>query len=637
MLPLLLSLLPLALGPLLVAWARRSRGSAVWLDAFVIVTVGGMVLLHILPESLGRGGWWALGAFVIGLLAPVLAEQGLAPTGKGTRAVALVLALVALLFHSMIDGVWLTDHSGHDHAGHDHGATNLLSWAVLLHRLLEGLGIWWVVPRTLGVPMAVLTSVVLGVGTILGYSLGDDLLAHAPATGIAVLEALLCGSLAHVVVHAHIPPPRDGERRASPASGGEGRTWNVASLLGGIAGAVVTWVLTANHSHDHTPTTGAAADGHAHGPGAIFLDLALQSAPALVFGYLAVGLSQSFLPADWAGRIMRGSPLSQALRGVAVGLPLPVCSCGVLPIYRDLTRKGASLAGGIAFLVATPELEIAAILMSFSLLGPEVAVARVAAAGVLALLTALIVHRVGRARAVAEPKSEPAPAAPPRSIGAALRYGFVDAVADTGSWLLAGLGLAAILTPYLDPNMVKALPAGIDVPAAALLGLPIYVCASGSTPLAAVMVAQGISPGAAIAFLLTGPATNLTTYGVLANMHGRRVAATFAICMLVLATLLGYAVNAALPTLAPAAATADHHHSGTPLQFACLAILALALLFYLLRVGVRGMLARLFLAHDGGHAHGPHDGHDHDHAGHDHDHGPPPLVVAAPSCCSHKH
>lgn len=632
MLPLLLSLLPLALGPMLVAWAKRSRSSAVWLDAFVIVTVGGMVLLHILPESLGRGGFWALGAFAVGLVAPVLAEQGLAPTGKGARAVTLLVALLALLFHSMIDGMWLNPsaaHAGHDHTGHDHAhATGLLSWAVLLHRLLEGLGIWWVIPRTLGTKMAVLASLVLGVGTIAGYWLGGDLLAHAPATGIAVLEGLLCGSLAHVVVHAHIPPPRDSA----------GRGWQIASLFGGVAGAVVTWLLTTSHDHAHEHAAAGAEQAHAHGPGFVFLNLALESAPALVFGYLAVGLSQAFLPGDWARKIMAGAPLTQALRGMAVGLPLPVCSCGVLPIYRDLTKKGASLAGGIAFLVATPELEIAAILLSFSLLGPEVAIARVAAAGVLAIITALIVHRVGNQRPHAETghdhAHDVASERPPRTLRAALRYGFVDAVGDTGSWLLAGLGLAAILTPYLDPAMVKALPAGLDVPAAALLGLPIYVCASGSTPLAAVMVAQGISPGAAIAFLLTGPATNITTYGVLAKMHGRRVALTFATCMLVVATLLGYAVNALLRARGGDAPVVEHHHAGSPLQIASLVIITAALLLFLLRVGVRGALARLFMAHAD-----EHDDHHHEGDGH----GsccapqPPPLVIAAKSCCDHAH
>ena len=517
---LVLSLLPLALGPLLVAWAKRARWTAVWLDAFVIVTVGGMVLLHILPESLDRGGLLALAAFMVGLVGPVLAEQGLTPTGKGTRAVALGVALLALLFHSMLDGVGLRGdelHPGQAQGGDQHtpGGNKILVWAVLLHRVLEGIGIWWVVPRTLGLTVAVVTTLVLATGTVLGFSLGGVVFEHTPAKAIALFEALLCGSLAHIVVHAHIPPPRQAESSR----------FHFASVIGGLVGVGVTLALTMSHGHALVDL--AAHVDHGHGPGATFLSLALQSAPALVFGYLAVGLSQSFLPSDWARRIMGGSPLKQALRGVAIGLPLPVCSCGVLPIYRDLVKKGASLAGGIAFLIATPELEIAAIFLSFTLLGPEVAIARVASAGLLALLTALLVNRIAGPQPATPPGGAQVDIArPQRSLIGALRYGFVDAVEDTGSWLLAGLGIAAILTPHLNPDLLRSLPAGVDVPIAALLGLPLYVCASGSTPLAAVLVAQGVSPGAAIAFLLTGPATNITTYGVLSSMHGRRIAVT---------------------------------------------------------------------------------------------------------------
>lgn len=605
MLVLLLSLLPLALGPLLVAWARRARWTAVSLDSFVIVSVGGMVLLHVLPDALGRGGWWAVLALVVGLLAPVLAEQGLAPTGRRTRVTVLVFVVLAMLLHSLVDGAALTGTAlPHTHApgagmpgheGHDHGSVDpsLLVWAVLLHRLLEGLAIWWVVPRTLGVGYAIAAAAIVGIGTAAGYYVGSGALADAPATGIAIFEALLCGTLMHVVLHAHIPAPR--------AAGTE--RWHVASVVGGAVGAATMYALTASHSH--APTMGG------HGPGEIFWSLLLQSAPALVFGYLAVGLSQAFLPSDWARRLTGKTAAGQALRGMAIGLPLPVCSCGVVPLYRDLIGKGAPMAAAIAFLVATPELEIAAILLSWQLLGPDIAIARVLTAAALAFLVALVVHRVARSRMRKAPVPGGASIAPQRSVRGVLRAGFVSAVDDTGSWIVAGLALAAILTPYLDPAMVASLPAGIDVPVAALIGMPLYVCASGSTPLAAVLVMQGVSPGAAIAFLLTGPATNITTYGILSSLHGRAVAVAFASSMLALAIGMGWAVNAWLASPTPLATVDIHHHHGTWLQLACVAILSVAFLGFLLRVGVRGALARLFMAHAHGEGNGDEHGGEH--------------------------
>ncbi len=597
MLVLLLSLLPLALGPLLVAWARRARWTAVSLDSFVIVSVGGMVLLHVLPDALGRGGWWAVLALVVGLLAPVLAEQGLAPTGRRTRVTVLVFVVLAMLLHALVDGAALTGSAlphthlpGHE--GHDHGSVDphLLVWAVLLHRLLEGLAIWWVVPRTLGAGYALAAALIVGLGTAAGYFLGTGALADAPAAAIAVFEALLCGTLMHVVLHAHIPAPR----AAVPTAG----RWHIASVAGGAVGALTMYGLTASHSH--APTMGG------HGPGEIFWSLLLQSAPALVFGFLAVGISQALLPADWARRLTGKTPATQALRGMAIGLPLPVCSCGVVPLYRDLIGKGAPMAAAIAFLVATPELEIAAILLSWQLLGPDIAIARVVTAAALAFSVALVVHRVARARMRPAPAKGGASIAPQRSVAGVLRAGFVGAVDDTGSWIVAGLGLAAILTPYLDPTLVARLPVGLDVPMAALIGMPLYVCASGSTPLAAVLVLQGVSPGAAIAFLLTGPATNITTYGILSSLHGRSVALAFAGSMLALAIAMGWTVNGLLASPTPLATVDIHHHHGSWLELLCVAILAGAFLGFLLRVGVRGALARLFMAHahDESHEHG---------------------------------
>ncbi|MCB9879496.1 MAG: permease [Planctomycetes bacterium] len=189
--------------------------------------------------------------------------------------------------------------------------------------------------------------------------------------GLALLQGLLVGSLLHVVLHSHIPAPRE-----------QGR-FRIASVGGAAIAAVVLWIVI----HDHFPEQAK------HAPLDVFLRLALESAPALLLAFLLVGLCHAFLPANWLRRMTKGPVLMQALRGVAVGLPLPVCSCGVVPIYRELIRQGTAITAAIAFLVATPELELAAVALTWQLMGGEVALVRVGMAAVLALGVGTLVAR----------------------------------------------------------------------------------------------------------------------------------------------------------------------------------------------------------------------------------------------------
>ncbi|MDA0375535.1 MAG: permease [Planctomycetota bacterium] len=586
---LIASLLALAFGPFLAIWARRFRPSTIAVDSFVLVVLGGLVVLHILPHALEATGLWALLVAAAGFFVTGSAERSLR-SGAGAsrlgRRMFFALALAGLGIHAVIDGMALVGADlPHDHAAgepHEHGS--IWALAVLLHRVPFAISLWWIVAPLIGVRTAVLSMTVIAVGTVIGYAVGEDFLATASPSTLGLFEALLCGTLLHVVLHADLPPAPKG---ADP--------WltRVATLCGLAGGGAV--VALVEHGHDHGIT--AAGDGHDHGMGATFLELALESAPALLLAYFAVGLAHAFLPADFLGGRARGKGLGGALRGVAIGIPLPVCSCGVVPMYRDLVRRGAGVAAGIAFLVATPELEFAAILLTWNLLGPDIAIARTATAALLALGVAVAVARC--APATAEAADTPSIDERPLGLGPrvrrALHTGFIEAVDETSAWILLGLGVAAFLTPLLDPSALAGVPSLVAVPAAALLGMPLYVCASGSTPLAAVLVAKGLSPGAAIAFLLTGPATNVTTFGMLSRLHDRRTATAFALLMFVGATLAGLATDALLAAdPAPPGAAGEHvHQHGSVLQWVCLAALALVVAASLLRQGIRRYVGQL--------------------------------------------
>lgn len=346
---------------------------------------------------------------------------------------------------------------------------------------------------------------------------------------------------------------------------------------------------------------GEAHDGE-HTLSSTFMALLLESAPALVLAFVGAGLVRGLLTPASTRWIGRGGPALQATKGMAFGLPLPVCSCGVLPLYESLVRAGVPVTAGLAFLVATPELGLDAILISIPLLGGELTVVRLIVAAIVALLAALALGRVLRLRSglATPPVDDAAPLDRATRVKAGLRFGLGELVDHTLPWVLVGLAVAAICQPLLAHAGLEALPAGLDVLIFALIGAPLYVCATGATPLAAVLIFAGVSPGAAIAFLLTGPATNVTTFGVLARLHGKRGAALFGVGMLGLAVGAGLLVNLVVPTptLPPLNLGAAHHPS--LIQMISLGLLGLMLLASLFRQGPRGLIGQIT---QGVHAH----------------------------------
>ncbi|MCZ6597386.1 MAG: permease [Planctomycetota bacterium] len=597
-LPLIASILALLIGPVLYRPARE-HGAAAAVDAVALIGVGGLVLVHVLPQSFALVGWSVIPIALFGLFGPGLLCGSRFFSGRDSRVVAMPLALFAIALHALLDGLAL------DAAAQ---GSRELALAVVLHRLPVGLGIWWLVRPLYGLRAAIVLIAVIAVFSVVGLLFAEALVAHTPQGAIAVVQAFLAGSLMHVILRH---PPRSAAEAPAPR-------WRVPSAIGALAaGALVLGMGSLNlHADDALVAGGAPAAG---GGAATFTTLALASAPALLFAYVAVGLAHALL-LDLYKLLRKGTPLTQALRGTALGLPVPICSCGVIPLYRGLVVGGVPAPAAMAFLVATPELSIAALVLSFQLLGTQVTLARVGSAVVLAIVVGWLVGSLTPRRVATEETPEAPADRPPlgRRIVAGMRFGFGDMVDSTAPWILIGLAVAAIAEPLLGAEGLGKLPAAADVPLFALVGMPIYVCASGSTPLVAVLLGKGVSVGAAIAFLLTGPATNITTFGVLSRLHGKRIAFLFAGLAVAVAVLLGYAVNLALPASASASVPALHEHE--PSLFQKIALLALGLVFLvsLIRQGARGFIGQVIAPH----AHeeteeecSAHDEHDHEASG----------------------
>jgi uncharacterized membrane protein YraQ (UPF0718 family) len=482
---------------------------------------------------------------------------------------------------------------------HDH-----LPLAVILHRFPVGLTIWWLLrpANPLWVPLAVLVG--LAVSTAVGFFWGGEVTTNLSGQGVAWFQALVAGSLLHVVLHrpharssedccaAEAPPAHScHDDHEAPASA---NSWWAG--LGGLAGALLL-VLLLGQDFFQPHGTGD------HSFAANLRLLALKSAPALLLAYAMAGLMNSFLPRSSIGWMRRGGNWSQALRGMAVGLPFPICSCGVVPLFRTLVQRGAPPAGAIAFLIATPELGMDAVLLSIPLLGSEMTVLRVVAAGLVALVVGAVVGGWA-ARFPATSSSALATEEPPaaRTVWgrflAGQKRSFGEGLDNTAPWIVLGLVVAALLGPVLEDGWLRNIPAFAQVPLFAVAGIPMYVCASGATPLVAVLLFGGVSPGAALAFLLTGPATNVTTFGVVAGIYGRKLALGFSLSMVLFPILLGYATNWIASSMPGIGVAAFHDHAGSSLEYACLILLGAAFLQSFVRRGPRRFLAEIIGSQD---------------------------------------
>lgn len=687
-----LSLLVLLSGPLLYKLVRREPRAFWALDGFVLASVGGLILFHVLPPTLTIAGPSALLAMLVGLLFPILAEQ---IRGNGEHPehlihkLALGVAFSGLFLHTMMDGITLAAES------HDEVSTALAS-AVLFHRFPVALIVWWLIRPTRGKRWATLALALIALATILGFVVEESLHGLMENVGFAYVQAFIAGSLLHVIAHhppheqdhahAHTHEPssscgsdgcgcthglteelfeepitQDGEKSGcestscdevhdhphhhehahehphehihealehlshdhamSPAHDHHHHAAEeddahhhhhhehphpLMSGLGALTGAALVFILPLLEESAEASSHGGHGHGHGHevatdaatntifalsGYGERFWDLFAESAPALLIGYVLAGVFAAFLPRASMRWMTRGSSPTQALRGVIFGLPIPICSCGVVPLYQSLIRRGVPASAALAFLIATPELGIEALFLSIPLLGVELTITRLIAAALVALLAGWIVGRiipVQKANFV----DVTAQKAPLRErLRSAYDFGLREVLDETGPWILVGLAIAALLSQGGLTGALLDMPDIAQVMLFALISLPLYVCASGATPLAAGLIFAGASPGAALAFLLAGPATNVTTFGVLSSLHNKRIATLFGLVVIGLAILTGLVTNLVFDQLAIDLSTSTHAHEEPNLvQTICALILCALFIVSLLRTGPRHWL-----------------------------------------------
>ncbi len=294
------------------------------------------------------------------------------------------------------------------------------------------------------------------------------------------------------------------------------------------------------------------------------LDLWLDASFWLIIGLIIAGALKATLSNDKLGTHLAGHGMWPSIKAAILGMPLPLCSCGVIPAAVGLRRGGASKSATTAFLISTPETGVDSIAISYALLGPFMAIIRPIAATASAITAAFLVL-------VADKETQTLPASPKtessccsnscgcssnreqthgqpetwlKKLWQGQRYAFTDLIEDLSLWLIAGLIISALVVTFVPSEaLVEISRSPWAMLLMALVGVPMYICASASTPIAAGLMLAGVSPGAVLVFLLAGPATNMATLGIVQKELGTRSLVSYLVGVVGVAILFGYLTN----------------------------------------------------------------------------------------------
>lgn len=350
--------------------------------------------------------------------------------------------------------------------------------------------------------------------------------------------------------------------------------------------------------------------------------LLLEAAIYMLFGMLVGGLLKVFLSPAYVARHLGQGRFLSVFKAALFGVPMPLCSCGVLPAAATLKKQGANNGATVAFLVATPESGVDSIGITYALLDPIMTVARPLAA----FASAMVAGIAENLRKTPEPTlftttttgevdgccagtdGPPTDHHRHHTVGekmqAGLRYAFIELWGDIAPWFFLGLFLAGVITTLVPDDLITHyLGGGLTTMLLMLaFGIPLYICASASTPIAAALILKGVSPGAALVFLLVGPATNMASLTVLGNLIGKRATALYLAVIASVSVICGLLVDGVYTRLGISAqATMGNATELLPFEVQLTAALVVLMLSAKpLGRAVAGWLRRLFTPNAGG-------------------------------------
>jgi uncharacterized membrane protein YraQ (UPF0718 family)/copper chaperone CopZ len=313
----------------------------------------------------------------------------------------------------------------------------------------------------------------------------------------------------------------------------------------------------------------------------------LELAPSLLVGLFIAGLIHAYVPAAVIRRGLSRPDLGSVVRASVVGVPLPLCSCGVIPTALGLRRQGASPGAATSFMISTPQTGVDSILVTAAFLGWPFAIFKLVAAFITGVVGGVLVNRAVPAEPAASDAAEAERADDGRAQGSlariieAVRYAVFDLLGAINTWLIIGVIAAALVTALTPADFFAGRPwadglLGMLVMLA--IALPLYVCTTASVPIAASLILAGLPAGSALVFLMAGPATNLVTIGAVYRTLGARVLSVYLGTVVVMSLGFGLLFDQLLTSVPVQTLTHEHQQGWLPVLSALVLLASMAML-----------------------------------------------------------
>ena len=317
------------------------------------------------------------------------------------------------------------------------------------------------------------------------------------------------------------------------------------------------------------------------------LNVVCEMAPYLLLGFFIAGVLHVFVPQKFYARYLSRNNKLSVVWAALLGIPLPLCSCGVIPTAIGLKNEKASKGAIASFLIATPQTGIDSILATFSLMGLGFAIIRPTAALITGVCGGLLVNRLLRDDDVVDIDSCSCQTEKGNKVWRVLKYAYYDMLRDIGLRLIIGLVVAALIQVAVPDEFFLQFGSQplLQMLVLLVIAIPMYICSTGSIPVAAALMVKGLSPGAALVMLMAGPAVNLASILVVHKSMGRRFTSIYLMTIVAFAILFGLLLNATGIDFTVAAQDACCMGTSalpSPFKLICATILTLLIIFALM-------------------------------------------------------
>ena len=271
--------------------------------------------------------------------------------------------------------------------------------------------------------------------------------------------------------------------------------------------------------------------------------LYIEMAPYLILGFLISGFLYIFTSKEMITKNVGTPGFMSVLKAAILGVPMPLCSCGVIPVSTSMYKRGATKGATLSFLISTPQTGVDSILLTLNQMGPQFAIIRPIVALITGVIGGLFGDLIGDADYQTKTKVDHQHES--KSIKDGLRYSFITLPQDIINPLIKGIiisGLISVLLPsdFFASYNLTGISAMIVI---AIASVPIYVCATASVPIAMVLISKGLEPGAAFVFLMAGPATNAATISVIMNSLGKKIVYVYISIIFISSIIFGLLIN----------------------------------------------------------------------------------------------